>query len=509
MLIVKLLLYLKIFFHKTIIFCIIISSQSVFSQKATKIDLINANSLEFDKNFGEDVKRLIGNVALKHDDTYLYCDSAYLYSASNSVDAYGNIRINTNTVEITGQMLNYNGNTKTAVLHKNVKMTDNKMILTTEHLSYNTRTNIGTYYTGGKITDPENILTSNIGYYYADNKTFFFKNNVVLINERYTMKSDTLMYNTDSEVSNFYGPTNIVSEENTIYCENGWYDTKNDNAQFNKNACFSNKEQNLKGDSLYYDRQIGFGKVFNNIVINDTIKKVILKGDYAEYYESEGVSMITQNALLIHNVDNDTLFLHADTLKAFFDSAGTGKTILAYNKAKFFKSDMQGIADSIVYSFADSTISMYVKPMLWTEENQMSADTIFIKLDSSQINQMFLYSSSFIISQNDSIRFNQVKGKNLVGYFSDNDLKKIDVNGNGETLYYVKDDKNKLIGINKALSDNLIIYVNENEINTITFITKPVAALYPEKDLSPEDTKLKNFVWEEGKRPFGKEDIFK
>jgi lipopolysaccharide export system protein LptA len=479
-----------------------------FSQKTTKIDLVNANSLEFDKSIGEDVKRLIGNVILLHEGTYMYCDSAYLYSESNSLDAFGNVKITSSSVNITSDILLYDGNTKVAQLDRNVKMTDDKMVLTTDHLTYNTSTNIGNYTTGGKITDPENVLTSKIGYYYANDKQFFFKKDVVLVNPQYTMKSDTLMYNTETEISYFYGPTTIVSKENLIYCENGWYDTKNDIAQFNKNAYFSNKEQKLNGDSLFYDRKLGFGKAFNNITVTDTIQDITLKGNYAEYYDKEGKTMITKKALLIQNIDGDSLFLHADTLKAFFDTTGAGKTLYAYNHAKFFKSDMQGLSDSIIYSFKDSTIFMYTRPMLWSDVNQLSADTILIYLSNNKVKQINLYASSFIIIKDDSTRFNQVKGKDLVGHFIDNELRKINVYGNSETHYYIRDEKNKLVGVNKATSENLLIFVNDNEIKSITFLSKPEAILYPEKDLPVNETRLKGFKWEEAKRPATANDIF-
>lgn len=480
----------------------------LFSQRVTKIDLISANTLEYNKQINENVKRLIGNVILKHDSTYLYCDSAYLNSESNNVDAFSNVRIYSGSVVITGSILNYNGNTKEADMHKNVTMTDNKMTLTTEHLTYNTQSNIGNYNTGGRIVDPENVLTSKIGYYYANDKEFYFKKNVVLVNPRYTMKSDTLNYNTDSEISYFLGPTTIVSKENLIYCENGWYDTQKDIAQFNKNAYILNKEHKLNGDSIYYDRKIGFGKAFNNITVIDTVQKVMLKGDYGEYWDKQGISMVTKNALLIQDIDKDTLFLHADTLKAFFDSTGKGKILYAYKHAKFYKSDMQGMCDSIVYSFKDSIIYMYSKPMLWTDKNQLSADTIIIHQSKNEIKQMNLYNSSFVISMDDSIRYNQVKGKNLIAYFADNELNKIDVKGNGETVYYVRDDKQKLIGVNKAESQNLTIYVKKREIKSITFFVQPEATLYPEKNLSKNDVRLKDFKWDEYERPDCEEDVF-
>jgi lipopolysaccharide export system protein LptA len=483
-------------------------SITAFSQKTTKIDLISANSLEFDRSKGDDVKQLIGDVALKHDDTYLYCDSAYLYSGTNSVKAFGNVHITSTSVDIYSDVLNYDGNTKLAQLHKDVRLNDGSMHLTTEHLNYNTKSHIGNYTTGGKIVDPQNTLTSIIGYYYADTKDFFFKDSVVLINPQYTMKSDTLLYNTETEVSNFYGPTNIVSSDNFIYCENGWYDTKNDIAQFNEHAYFRNSEQKLNGDSLYYNRVLGFGKAFNNITVTDTVRDIILKGNYAEYYEKDGKTMMTDSALLIQDIDGDSLFLHADTLKAFFDSTHTGKFMYAYKHARFFKSDLQGVADSIFYSFKDSVISMYQVPIIWTEDNQLTADTILIRMKNNQIDRMELYSSAFIISQDDTAKYNQVKGKMLTGYFTDNELKKIVVNGNGETLYFVRDEQNKLIGVNKAESDNLLIYVKDREINTISFLNNPVATLYPEKDLSPSDIILKGFRWEELIRPLTKEEVF-
>jgi lipopolysaccharide export system protein LptA len=480
-----------------------------FSQKTTQIELINANTLEYNKKLGEDVKRLIGSVVLKHDSTYLYCDSAYLHSESNSVDAFGHVRINSGTVVITGEVLNYDGDSRDAVLHRKVTMNDGNMTLTTEHLTYNTRTDIGNYTTGGKIVDPENVLTSTIGYYYAEKKQMFFKKNVVLVNPKYTVRSDTMVYYTETEVSHFYGPTTIVSKENFIYCENGWYDSKNDIAQFNKNAYFKNKEQKLSGDSLYYDRKKGFGQAFNNITAIDTTQKITIKGDYGEYREKEGITLVTKKAELIQTIDKDSLFLHADTLKSFTDTAGVGKRLYAYHHAKFFKTDLQGAADSIYYSFKDSVIYMYTHPMLWTDKNQLSGDTILIQLSHNQIKQMNLYSSSFIISRDDdSLRFNQVKGKNLVGHFVNNELNRIDVYGNGETVYYVRDDKTKLIGINKATAQNLLIYVKDKAIKTITFLSKPEANLYPEKDLSLNDVRLKDFKWEETNRPEDRYDIF-
>jgi|AntAceMinimDraft_17_1070374.scaffolds.fasta_scaffold31830_2 lipopolysaccharide export system protein LptA len=482
-----------------------------YTQKTIKIELINANTFEFDKKIGKDVRRMLGNVIFKHDNILLYCDSAYLYSKTNKVTAFSNVHIKINdTTDVYGDFLNYNGNNKIAKLHKNIKLIDNQTTLTTEHLIYNIKDNSSNYYNGGKIIDPENTLTSLTGHYYANTKEFFFKDSVVLINPQYTIDSDTLMYNTISEIAYFYGPTKIKSKENIIYCENGWYDTRNDISQYNKNAYLNNNKQMLKGDSLYYNRTMGIGKAFNNVSITDTAQNFIVKGNFAEYKEAENISVITDSALLILTEQPDSLFLHADTIKIVSDTTQSVKVAHAFHKAKFYKNDIQGIADSIIYAFNDSLIIMHSEPVLWSGNNQITADTIKLELSNNEINIMHLFNNSFIISQLDSLYFNQIKGEEMTGYFINNKLKKIFVQGNAETVYFLVQEDSTLIGINKSESSNMSVYINnDNKVEKITFRYKPEATLYPEKELLQKETFLRKFKWQQSKKPKNKLDIFK
>ena len=511
--------HIKTSLHRTFILCLcFFAIGKSFSQNTTKIDLLGANSFEYAGKYGKDVKRLIGNVSFRQGGTVIYCDSAYLFDNTNSVDAYGHVRITSGSSNITSDLLKYNGNTKVAELHRNIIMRDNQMTLTTEHLNYNTNTDVANYYTGGKIVDGQSTLTSVIGYFYSNKNEFYFKNHVKLVNPEYTMNSDTMMYNTETETSYFYGPTKIVSKDNIIYCENGWYDNRNDIAQFNKNAWYNNKEQTLSGDSLYYERKNCIGKAIKNIKLVDTLQKTVITGDNANYNEKKGKTLITGNARLAQLMDKDTLFLHADTLRALFDSTRMEKTLFAYHKAKFFKSDMQGLCDSLVYEFCDSSITLFKNPILWVQQSQLTADTVKIIIGKKEIQKMYLYNTSFIVSMDDtlqakekvldSIHFDQVKGKNMIGYFKDGVLRKISVFGNGETIYFVKENDGSLIGINKAESVNMNIYAEDNAIKRIVFISAPTATLYPEKDLTVKELLLKDFHWYRDKRPQTKTDIF-
>ncbi len=492
--------------------CLILSFSVVFAQKPTKVKIIKTDNMRYDKRLGDKVQRLIGNVILKQDSSILYCDSAYFYELTNSFDGFGNVRIKvSDTLNIYSDLLNYNGNEKIAELHYQVRLEDPKATLTTEHLWYNRISKIAYYTTGGKIKDKDNELTSLKGYYYTDPREAYFKDSVVLVNPKYIMNTDTMEYHTDSEISYFYGPTTITSDENLIYCERGWYDTKTDKSRFEKNAYIITNEQKLKGDSLYYDRILDYGKAVSNVSLSDTVQDMLIRGQFGEFRKKDGFGYITNNAEAIMIDKKDSLFLHSDTLWIRFDTAQNVKFVLGYHHAKFFRKDLQGMSDSLVYDFGDSTIFLYKSPVLWSEKNQMSADTIRIAIADNRIDTLALINSAFIISIDDTISkntFNQVKGKRMTGYFKDNQLVKIKLFGNAESVFYVREDNGSLIGINKTSSSDMAIYLSNSEVQIISPIKEVDAHMYPPGQLSMEDTILKGFKWLQDKRPLKKEDIF-
>lgn len=494
-----------------LILLIINCTLSVFAQdNPRKIELLHANELQYDERQTGKVRRLLGNVQFKHDDALMFCDSAWLYSETNTMDAFSRVHINQgDTLDLFGDKLNYNGNTKVAVITGNVKLIDKEITLTTDRLTYDRASGISNYTTGGKIVQKEDTLTSIFGYYYSGEKMLHFRKNVVLINPKYTINCDTLKFKTTTEVAYFLGPTVIVSDENTIYCENGWYDTRNDVSQFNRHAKITSKEQTITGDSIYYDRANGFGKAINNIILRDTVQKVVINGDYGEFFRSSEKTIVTGKALMKQNMDGDTLYLHADTLKTTLDTISEKRTLFAYHKAKFFKSDFQGMCDSLVYSYKDSAISMYYFPILWNDSNQLTADTTFLQMANGKMHEMRMRNNSFIISSEDTAHFNQIKGKNMNGFFRDSKLYKVRVIGNGQTVYYAKEEGKPLENVNKAESSDMLIFVDSNRVKSITFITKPDATLYPLKEVAKEDLKLKDFSWKNILRPRRIEDVFK
>ena len=496
---------MRFFLNIVLLLCFI----SAAAQKENKIEILNANTMEYNKNLGNGAQRLLGDVQFKHNNMLMYCDSAYYYAGADSLHAFSNIHmIQGDTLHLWGNFLRYDGNTGLAQVRRNVKMVDRDATLTTEFLDYDLNTKIGYYYNGGNIVNKENHLKSEKGYYHSKTKDFYFRHKVCVTNKRDTILSDTLKYNTVTRISYFFGPTQIYNNNSYIYCENGWYNTATDISEFKKNAYLKNKTQILKGDSIYYDGKNKMGRAWRNVELIDTSRNMTLKGRYGYYLEKDEFGFMTDSALMINYDEKDTLYLHADTLITRLDSTKKNKNMKAYHKVKFFRNDMQGKCDSLEYTQADSTMRMFVMPILWANENQLTGEYIEVFFANGQMHKAKLYTTPFIVSKEDNTKYNQVRGKLMTGYFRDNRLYKIVVNGNGQTIYYPK-DKDELIGVNKAECTDMIIHVVDNKVKSIDFMNNPDALLTPVDQISSNDLILKGFVWFEQYRPLKMTDIFK
>lgn len=483
--------------------------KEILAQKTTKVKLIRSDELLMDDQFKKNIQRLIGDVVMLHDSTYFYCDSAWLNRKENNFQAFSKVHIIvSDTLEIFSDSLNYNGSSRVADLYGNVKLIDNRATLTTDHLTYNRNTNIAYYNTGAVIVSDTNILTSRIGYYYTDYKEAYFRDKVVLTNPDYVMNSDTLKYNTASKTAWFFGPSTIVGEEDSIYCEDGWYNTDLDVSRLKLNVWVQHNEQILMGDTVFYRRSPRYGLAENNVTLHDTVQNIYVHGHYGEYDDELHYAYVTDSALAVMPDKTDSLFVHADTMWMITDDEGSASLMKAYYKVKFYRKDLQGMCDSLVYHFPDSTIIMYNDPVLWSEENQLTSDSVKIVIANNQIDTMVLYNSCFIISKDDTASYNQIKGRTMIAYFKDNEINRIKVTGNAETLYYLREENKDLIGIQKAISNRMVIYIDSNQIIGFTYIDKPDGAIHTVLELSADDLILRDFKWIEGRRPLRKEDIF-
>lgn len=502
-------------YFRFVIFLLILHLPSFGQNKANepkekaKIHLKKAAWIVKREDLGDNVQLLLGNVKLQHKNTIMFCDSAYIYNDSNYVEAYHNIHIIQNdSIHLYGDLLLYEGNNNMAKVRKNVKIVKKDITLTTQFLDYDRNNNVGYYYNGGEVISGENTLVSDWGYYYPDYNEVHFKDSVVVTNPKYTIFSDTLKYNTISEIASILGPTFIVSDDNLIYSEDGYYDTKKDKAKLQRNSYVQGKEQKLKGDTIFYDRKIGMGEVFNNMEIHDTTNNIIIAGDYGFYNEITKYGLATKRAQMMQIYKEDTLYLHADTLQMIPLPEEESRMVKAFYNVKFFRKDMQGRCDSMVYDFRDSTNTFYHDPVIWAMDNQLTAQTIKLYTKNRALYKAEMLNSAFVISQEDSLFYNQVKGRNMTGYIRNNEIYRIDVDGNGQTVYYPK-DKDIVIGVNRAESSNLTIHLENKKITGIKLRVDPNGNINPPLLLPTEDVRLNGFHWLESIRPKNRLDIFK
>ncbi len=511
--------------YKLVFAFILLFIYSGFSQIKTKpvvlekegklITIRHAKRLAFDQSLGLDARRLIGDVECEHDGAVMRCDSAYLFSDKKLI-AYGHISIiKGDSIFLYGDSLRYDATTKLANMKGNVRCIEKDMTLTTNTLIYDVGNSVASYYDGGKIVNKENTLTSKNGHYYSASKDLTFHYDVVLTNPDYKMRGDTLRYNTINKTSYFIGPSIITSKENYIYCENGWYDTENEISRFSKNAIIVSDKQKLTGDSIYYDRKKGYGRATKNVRIIDTTSQSqsIITGDFAEHYEKGNKSIVTGHAIYGRRIEKDTLFMSADTL--FYEQPDSIRTFIkAFRHVKIYKTDLQGMCDSLTYLLHDSLMTMYNSPILWTNNGQVTAKLIKVTSGQSQIKYFELLSNAIVIQKVDSLddkKYNQIEGRKIEGFFAkdsigEQNIKKLNVIGNAEIIYYVKQKKNYK-GVNKTACSDLTVWFNVEGVDRTTFRNKPESTVYPLKDINDEDMRLKHFSWMENKRPKKKSDI--
>lgn len=476
----------------------------------TLIYLENCDALSFDKIFSPDVQVLKGNVRFRHDAARLYCDSAYFYEKANSLNAYGHVRIvQGDTLFVFGDLLYYDGNTKMARLRHNVRMENRKTILTTDSLNYDRISNRAYYFNGGKITDQLNDLTSVRGQYSATTNDAVFKEKVRLINKDFTLDADSLRYNTKTNIANFISPTHILyNKETDIYSNRGWYNTATEKSMLLNRSKVKQKDgRTLVGDTIFYDKKLNYGEGFMNVVLTDSVQKSTLYGDYCYYNDNTKNGLATDSALLVDYSEKDTMFIHADTLLTSKDSIYN--VTRGYYNVRFYRKDVQGRCDSLAYSARDSVMNMYGTPILWADNNQLSGDFIQASTKNKKVQKINIQHVAVVIQHEDSTYFNQLSGKEIIAYVDSGELRKVNVNGNAETIYYPRDEKDStLTGLNKTQSSFVVMYLKNKKVKRVVFTTVTNGIIYPMTELNDKKKYLNTYFWVDNQRPKNQKDLF-
>lgn len=517
---------------KNLIFIIILCfSASSFAQDKQKIT-IKYSGITISNPDAED-----GGLVFLRDDSQqvhfihkgvnMWCDKAVYFEDQDYIEAYSNVNMKQgDSITMVAKYIDYSGKTEIAVAKGDVVLTEPNSVLTTDKLYFDRTRQLAYYDTKGKVVrDSSGTITSQIGRYYMNSKKYQFTKDVVLVNPDYTLNTERLDFFPDNGHAYLFGPSTIVGEESNIYTERGFYDTNANTGYFQRNAKIDYDNRTIEGDSIYFDRNRSFASATNNIKVTDTINNSIVKGHYAEVWRDKDSVFITKRALAITVQEKDSVYLHADTLMV------TGKEdhriTRAYYNARLYKSDLAGKADSIHvdhktgltelinlsrFSSTDAFATAR-KPVLWNIGNQMTGDTIHLisNTETEKLDSLKVFNNAFLVSK-DTISengYNQIKGQQLIGLFKDNELYNVDIIKNAETIRYMRNETNELIGIQKSKSGSINIQIVEQAIEEVRFINQIDGNIFPEPDFPRNARRLRGFDWRGEEQPTSVDDLFK
>ncbi len=607
--------------------------QTAADSSSNWVKILNAEILSYQSTDSITVQKLVGDVRLLKDSTYFYCDSAYIFQSDDRIEAYSRVRmVMPDSVQMKGDKLIYNSFTRVAEVFDHIELTDYQATLYTDRLTYYRNEDYGYYEDGGKLINDQDTLTSIYGYYYPQDKTAYFKRKVKLKSPDYLLETDTLGYNTETKIATFLAPTTIISDDGTIYTRRGIYDTEQRMIDLVSRSTIEDSTYRITADSIFYNDALNEGVARGNIIVDQTDSSMQVRGNYGVFNRKTEESYVTRNAMAIQFMEDDTMYLQADTLftikdttyfldgveiqpikpvvvpdslapagvdslskrgpkrkenldqvdipeqfrkppvavqspplkpqlplpqlpidsslihgppgppewllalaepmprdsaqmvkdslrkqlLALSDTADLRDTVIkrifkAYHHVSIFMNDLQGRADSLVYFYDDSTMNMFHSPVLWSDENQLTGDTIRIWMKEQKLDSMWVGRDGFLISREDTVGYNQVKGKEIRAKFTENELSRLHVIGNSESIYFFRDDNDSVNvtyrGMNKAFSQEMMIYMRDNKARKILFLAKPEGTFYPMFMAMVEENKLDGMNWRIQERP-ERPDIF-
>lgn len=498
--------------------------------------LPGARKLEFRKvNDSTQLQILAGNVRLKQNTSYFYCDSCVINNNTKTFEAWGNVHINdSDTANIYASHLRYFINKKLAYLDGGVKLTDGKGTLSTPDLEYDMTTDIGIYKHGGKVTNKKTVLTSREGYYYAGLRDIYFKNNVELKDPAYYIKTDSLLYNTESQMVRFIAYTLIKdSSGRTVETTEGYYNLQTGKAEFGGRPIIKDGKLTITGNTITTDDSTGISHAKGNVIIKDSVQQTtIIAGDVFSDSKKDRI-LATGKPLMIIKQDDDSIFIAADTLFSarLTDLYGkkdsivkdkvkgtkiisvnnkdsTNRYLEAYRNVRIFSDSLQAVGDSVFYSFKDSTFRLYQDPIVWAKENQITGDTILLFTKNKKADRLKVFENSFLVNRLDPEVYNQVKSTRMDAYFRDGNIDSVRAKGAAQCIYYLQDEDSAYTGINDSKSDIIDIYFKEQALQKVVFRSAVTGTIWPIKQKDPKEMRLENFRWLDSRRPKTKFDLF-
>ena len=519
-----------------------------FADTTTPVEILHAKRLDSKKPDPQtEIQILVGEVRLKQGTAIFTCDSCVINKSQNLFEAFGRVHINdSDTAHVYANHLRYLTDKKYAYLDGNVKLDDGHAVLTSNELEYDMVGRIGTYTKGGKVVNKKSVLTSKEGIYYADLRDIYFKKDVVLKDPAYYLKTDSLLYNTELQTARFIAETYIIdSTKRVIRTSEGVYNLQSGRADFTKRTTIEDGSLTVTGDQIANDDSTGIVQIRGRGVLRDTAKGISILANEIFVNKNTDAFLATVKPLMIVKQEADSIYITADTLfsarlsdlKRGRDTSQktdstqvtdtTRKKIVATNKktttnktdstnryfeafrhVRVFSDSVQSISDSLFYSFKDSTFQLFQNPVVWSNGSQITGDTIHLYTKNKKAEKIKVFEHSFLVNALDSGIYNQIKSSRMDGFFKEGVIDSVRAKGYAECIYFLQDEDSAYSGINETKSDIMDAYFKNNELSKVVFRSAVKGTLWPIRQKSPSEMRLKNFQWLEARRPKTKYELF-
>lgn len=505
----------KLFFLYIIfLFCGIsfINAQPNFTEnKGSKIEIIHADFTNSDQNEIPGAIILTGNIQAQHDSLYIYCNKAYFFQKDNYIKLFGNVHlIQNDTLSLDSKYAEYNGVDGIAYAQGNVKMYSPESSLTSEKVYYDKTNGIAYYNDHATIVNKQNTLKSKVGKYFTADQRYEFRNKVVLTSPKNVIKTDHLDYYEISGHAYLFGPSTITGEKDFIYTENGFYDTQNDVGKLIKNSYIIHDDKTIEGDEIFYDQKTAYAKLINNVKVTDPKNKMIMTSHFAEVFQNKDSIYITKKPLVKSLVETDSVYFYAKNI--IITGKDKERQISGFKNARMFRTpDMSAKADSLHVNEKIGLTELIGKPVVFRGESQLTGKLIHLinNPETEKLDSLKVLVDAFIIEKDTlGLGYNQAKGINLFGKFRDNKISEIELIQNAEMVYYLYDEDDELVGIDKGISSKIRLELEDNKITTATRYVNPEAITYPPEEFPISISKLRGFNWRGDEKINSPEEIF-
>ena len=508
----------------------------------------------------------LGNVIIQQGDSLnIFADSLFYQGDDRIADLFGDVRLDNQGKRLFTDHLNYNLKTKraeyftrslltkdTTYLESNrgiylvdtdqaffsdsVVVIDTAFVMRTDSVDFSTASGILTFIAPTLIIQDESRIYCESGFYNTKNNYAEFSQNAEYIKEERQAMADVIIYDGEKEEFILNGNAEAIEEEKVATADVIRYEEKTKFTYLEGNAKYKDSEKEIEGDRIRYNSEVetfdtegrsiivdgsqileadevnyvgALGIATGNVIWIDTVDQITIESERIDYNkETDYVKASGGRPLLISVIDDDTLFMRSDTLVSLMENeADSVRTLIGYRGVRIFKSNLQAVCDSLVYQTKDSLFTFYQNPIVWSDTSQFYSDTVIMQMRNEEIDKIYLNNNAFIVNSPDEIYFNQIKGKNMTAFFKDDELQKMRVKGNAESIYYIVDEDDAYSGVNKCVCSSMLINFGDNEITDIFFYTNPTSNLFPMRKADHNALKLPGFKWDRDRRPKSRFDL--